>query len=696
MKTKTSLFVLGAAGVLSVLAGGAAVAQVDTSKWKCETCPFDKSGTSVVVEAGVGAVSDDSAKFGDYSGLHQKGAFAILGGSARYRTDGGVFGSVEASEIGLDTRAIGADVGREGLYRLRLTYSELPRHLVDGARSPFLGGGSGALTLPAGFPAGTTDAMPLAATLQPVDVGYKRSRVDAGVAWNVAPQWTTRVSLRHDVRDGTQRLSGSFFSTSAHLIAPVDQVTDQLEASVSYVARRLHATVGYQGSLFRNGTDSLTWANPFTPVVAGSTQGQLALAPDNEFHQLFANGGYEITPRIRASGDVAVGRMTQDAAFVSATLNPTLAVGTLPSASLQGKVDTFNGSARISAALTDRFNLSGTYMRDVRDNRTPSLAYPAVSTDMFVGAVSRSNQAFSFTQDRYKLQADLRGPFRIKASAGLEEDDRDRTLQEVVTTRETTAWGRVSAPLLNVLSLSLKAAHAERRSSTYGIASWVTPAENPLLRKFNLAERKRDSAGLRLDITASDEVSVGLFGEMARDKYDQSTIGLLSSRSAQVGGDISLAVSDYTQVNAFLQTERLRSAQAGSQLFGLADWAAEHRDHFDVLGIGLKHSALKGKLEISADLAFSRSRSDIRVDVPSAEPAFPGAKTGFDSLKVNAAWRYSEAVTLVGGYWYERYDAQDWRVDGVLPDTISNLLAFGEQPLGYSVHVLRLGVRYRF
>ena len=65
-------------------------------------------------------------------------------------------------------------------------------------------------------------------------------------------------------------------------------------------------------------TPSLTWSNPFIPVVPGSDTGQLALPPDNQFHQLVATLGYEITPTIRFSGDIAFGRMTQDDVFLPA------------------------------------------------------------------------------------------------------------------------------------------------------------------------------------------------------------------------------------------------------------------------------------------------------------------------------------------------------------------------------------------
>lgn len=695
MNSSSAVFVLAALGVLSATAGRAAA---DTSQWKCELCPFEKEGRSGTLDAGVGAVSDDSARFGDFTGLQRKGAFLVLGGSARYRAANGVYGGLSATDLGLDARELQFDGGREGLYTLRMGYAEIPRHQADGAATPFLGVGGAQLTLPAGFPAVDTAAMPLAGTLQPVDVESKRSRFDAALDWSVSPAWSTRVSLRRDVRDGTKRLSGSFFSSASHLPAPLDQVTDQLEASASYADVRMQATVAYQLSLFRNDHDALTWSNPFTPVVAGSGSGQLALPPDNQFHQVSASGGYELTSWLRASGDIAAGRMTQDAAFLAPTLNPTLAatLPALPEQSLHGRVDTFNASARLSATPTDALRLNASYARDVRDNKTPRGSYPAVSTDMFVGALARTNQPFSYTQDRFKLDASYRGPGRWRTAVGVEEDDRERTLQEVVTTRETTVWGRVQGTLLDSLSVAVKLAHAERDASTYGVAAWIDPPENPLLRKFNLAERRRDSAALRLDATPGEDVTLGLSADYADDDYHRSTIGLLEGRSVSVGADFSAAVSDQTRVHGFVQNERVRSRQAGSQVFAAPDWSARNKDLLEVFGLGVRHSALKGRLELEADLVRSRARSDVTVDALALSPPFPTARTLIDGVRVRALYKLQDNLSLVGSWWYERYRSEDWHLDGVLPATVSNLLAFGEQPPHYRVHVLQLALRYHF
>ena len=695
MRTLSPLSLLGILGALSVSATNA-VAAPDTSQWKCETCPFEEKKTnSATLDVGVGGVSDDSRKFGDYTGLDRQGAFLILGGAARYRREDGSYGSVTASDLGLDTRAVAAEVGKEGTYRLQLGYSEIPHRLFDGAQTPFLGRGSSVLSLPAGFPAGTTAAMPLDTALHDADVGFRRSRLEAGLLWIFGPDWTTRVNVRHDERDGTQRIAGSFFSTSAQLVAPVDQVTDQIEVSASRFTRRFQFTVAYQGSLFRNGRDSLTWSNPFPPVVPGSDRGQLALAPDNQFHQVVASAGYDITSRIRASADIAAGRMTQNADYLAATLNPNLAV-TLPASSLDGRADTFNAAVRVTAAPIDRLRLNASYARDVRDNATSSASYPAVSTDMFLGATPRANQPFSFFQDRYRLSAEYRGPANLRLSVGADEDDKERTLQEVVTTRETTLWGSVGARVFDRLSLSVKYAHADRSRSTYGTATWVDPPENPLLRKFYLAKRSRDKGGLRADLELGERVNIGLGADLANDDYTETTLGLLDGRSVNVNGDVSVALSERTSVHAFGQGERTRSHQAGSQLFAQPDWWARIEDVVDVAGVGVKHVALKGKLELGADYTRSRSHTDVTVDPGTVSPPFPKTRTSLDSVKLQAAYRVKDNLSIIGNYWYERYDSQDWHYDDLLPATIPNLLVFGDQPPHYDVNMVGLALRWHF
>jgi hypothetical protein len=246
MKIFSSLHLLAALGVLSAATG--ASAQADTSQWKCTSCPYPK-GTTGSVDAGLGHVSDASQKFGDYTGLHKNGAFLVLDGNVSRRGDDGYFADLWGADLGLDSRRLYGQAGREGLYSLNVGYAEIPRHLTEGARTPFLGSGGSVLTLPPGFPAADTGSMPLATTLQPIDTGFKYKRVDLGGTYIGGKDWSANLSLRHDERDGTRPVSGSFFSTSSQLVAPVNEKTDgawrKIDVKVKRKDIRVRSRKGY-------------------------------------------------------------------------------------------------------------------------------------------------------------------------------------------------------------------------------------------------------------------------------------------------------------------------------------------------------------------------------------------------------------------------------------------------------------------
>ncbi|WP_284614831.1 MtrB/PioB family decaheme-associated outer membrane protein [Aquabacterium humicola] len=690
MKPILPLWLLAALGALASPA-----LAVDTSAWTCSTCPFDEPGTTGSIDAGIAVQSGRTRRFADFTGYDRSGARAVLGGTLSHRGAEGFRVDANAEDLGLDSRALAVQLGHEGRYVLRLGYSALPRHLSSSAATPFNGVGSSVLTLPAGFPAPVTAAMPLATTLRRVDIGYDRETIDAGASVPTGA-WTLRADIRHERRAGTQAGAGSFFSTAAQLVLPVDDLTDQVELAATYGGRALQATVGYHASIFRNDKQALTWSNPFASGALGGGTGQLALAPDNELHQLFANAAYAIGPQARVSGDVAVGRLTQNTPFVASTLNPALAVPSLPASSLHGRVDTLDANLRVSAHALPTLRVHASLSRNERDNRTPALAMPLVATDLFVLPGSRATLPYGFTRDRIKLGADWRGPGSFKLDAGAEHERIARTLQEVATTREDTLWLRGSLRPLDNLGVTVKLLRAERDASAWQALPGIDPPENPLLRRFSMADRRRSSASVRADITLGETVALGIAAEGAADDYTRSAVGLTDARSAGLSIDLGWAIGDNTRLTLFAQGDAVQSQQAGSQTATQPDWTGHVKDRFGLIGAGFTHAALKGKLELGAQAAISRARSQTLVRTGASAPGLPTATGALDSLKLTAAWRFSDTLTLSGSYRVEHHAATDWQLDGVQPATVPNLLAFGEQPPRGTVHLLSLLLRYRY
>ena len=238
--------------MLSTLSATAAgQAAPDPLKWQCKLCTFE-DGLSGTVDVGGGYVSDSSSKFGEYNGLNKKGGFFIGDFSARYRGEDAAYWNVDASNLGLDSRSLNAEGGKQGKSKLMLKYEELPHFISDSAQTPFIGNGGASLKLPAGFPASTTTLMPLASTLRQVDLETQRKELGVGGSWTPACAWEYAVKFRHETHEGTIGTAGAFFVTASQLVRPVDYVTDQMDASASYAGTRLQAKLAYYGSRFSN------------------------------------------------------------------------------------------------------------------------------------------------------------------------------------------------------------------------------------------------------------------------------------------------------------------------------------------------------------------------------------------------------------------------------------------------------------
>jgi len=663
---------------------------VDTSGWKCKYCEYDE-GYSGELDVGLGWVSEDSFKFGEYNGLNEEGGYFIGNARLLYRNEeDGRYYDLHAHDIGLDTRSLSIEGGLQGHYDVFLHYDELPHYISDSARTPFTGTGPGWVTAPV-----TAEMDALEASLREVDLETERKRFGIGgrlmqEGKNWGQRWEYKVSLRREDRDGARRTSGAFLFNSAQLVRPVDYETDEVDVSVAYNSRKFQAQLAYYGSFFYNDDKALVWDNPYTPTNGGDS-GQLALPPDNEFHQVMASAGYQFSDRTRATADIAVGRMEQDEDFLPATVNAALGPVPLPRASLDGEVDTLTANLRLSSALSDTLRLNASYSYNERDNDTPQADYTRVLTDSFVSATTRTNLPYSYTRDTFKLGADYRLPKGSRLRAGYEYDAYNRDFQEVDKTEENSLWAKLKWRIDYKTHLSFKYTYAERDGDGYEPVPEISGPQNPLLRKYNMADRTRNLIGVNASLSPTERVSLGAGVDYIDDDYENSDLGLTDSRELNLSADASLVLNEKTIMSLYLNRENIESSQKG---FSIAEWSADNDDTVNTAGIGIRYQAIEDKLDIGAD--YMRSRSSGEIKVSGSDSDFPDLETERDTFKLYATYRIKEDISLHAAYWYEHYDSDDWYLDGVEPDTISNVLSLGEDSPSYNVNALGLSVRYNF
>jgi len=303
------------------------------------------------------------------------------------------------NQLGLDSRELQGEYGEQGKYRMRFGHDTVLRFLAtDAYRTPFVGAGGTALTLPAGYVAsGTTVA--LANHLQFFDIDAKRRRTHIdGSVW-LSPHWEWRAALREDKQTGT-RASGATLGTGGNSIGmilpePVEMTTRRFETSLGYQHEHGHLELAYRGSFFNNDVDSYSFQNPFT-LSNTLPDNRMGSAPDNQAHQISLNGGYRLSPTTRFTASAAYGRLTQNDNFLP--YSTALASPALPRDSLDGLVVTQRAQMKLTSRPLKLLRLNASYNYDSRDNRTPVNEYilPGVSAAK-TGEVGSANYTVSNT-----------------------------------------------------------------------------------------------------------------------------------------------------------------------------------------------------------------------------------------------------------------------------------------------------------
>ena len=669
----------------------------DGARSNCKQC-IKYTGWRGEFDFGLGYLTDDSLRFGDYRGTEKKGAYAAVDGDLHFRDLDGRYLDLYASDLGLDSRQIEVRGGNQGYYELRFGWSEIPRYKGFGTATPFMGVGGDTLTLPADWVyAATTDGMTaLDSSLKAISLKTKRKTLDAGATVKFARNWSYKIDYQRQKKTGSRTMgAGLLFNNASILPTPVDFTTDQIDMSLMWAGKRAQVQVGFYGSYFDNGDNSLTWRNPFLSNPQHSAF-RAALEPDNDFYQFNLSGAFAITPGIRMSGQAAIGRMTQDDAFLPVTINPVYSDIPLPRASLDGKVDTstYNLAGKLSARLNRKLSFTARAKWDERKNKTPVDNYMQVVTDL-LPTIERYNRPYSYKRQKYS--ADLRYRFTrtIKLAGGARQENMDRTLQAVERTKETTWWGEARLNVLTSSQFRVVYENSDRDISDYLQPQDGGSIDHPLMRKFNMADRQRDRVRLELDVTPIAALGVNLSYIYANADYDNSNIGLQKSKDQNFTFSVNYAAGTKVTLYAYLSYDDINADILNTTGGSAVPWNAKTRDRIDTAGIGIS-GRISEKSSIGFDYISSKSKGDIRVQTTQNEDPFDPLRTNLKNAKlhfdheVNDHWGYKIFAE------YEKFSSADWAIDGVGVDGISSVLTMGEHSPKYNVWYFRVQASYRF
>ncbi|MEO8670064.1 MAG: MtrB/PioB family outer membrane beta-barrel protein [Tahibacter sp.] len=247
----------------------------------------------------------------------------------------GSYAQFRASRINEDDQYYQAVFGRAGAYKVQAFLRESPNILSDNAKSIWNGVGSNRLTLIDGLaPGASSPAQVAAASAAASNRMLSIRREKQGVEFNayLSPQWTVFANVSDEQRRGERVFGGPFYfnySASAdggvlETIKPVADSTINLKGGLRYAGNTWRAEFRYAGSFYRDRYTRFDYESPFSlypflPNAASAPvfQGQFAMEPDNNYHNLQAS----VTRRLPANGELSLtagaGRMSQNDTLIA-------------------------------------------------------------------------------------------------------------------------------------------------------------------------------------------------------------------------------------------------------------------------------------------------------------------------------------------------------------------------------------------
>ena len=231
--------------------------------------------------------------------------------------------------IGRDDAFYRGELGEPGLWRLRGSWSGIPRPYATDARVLFVGGGGDTLTLPAGLtPGAVTAAQGDAAVVGLREQTLSVQRDQGELSFELRPSERLQLFARAATirREGEKPFGGSLGypgdpTEYAETLQPIDDRTYDASGGLRYSGALWQSNLTYTASIYRDDFDALTFEIPFAMGDPAIERGRFALPPDNFWQNARGELSRVLPWHGRFTTTVSWSRGTQDEQLIPPTVN---------------------------------------------------------------------------------------------------------------------------------------------------------------------------------------------------------------------------------------------------------------------------------------------------------------------------------------------------------------------------------------
>lgn len=699
----------------------------------------------------------DETRFGQYTDYHD-GVIDALRFEAFHATTG-AYAEVGATAIGRDDISAFLDTGQRGWLQIRATYDELPRRYANDARILFGGVGTEHLTLPTGLvPSGSSDAAIDAALAGRGEsrLAIQRDKTSVEVKLQPNSAFALRAGYRSEERQGERPFGGAIrfafqnpnFGSVIETVEPIDSRTHDFHADLESADENAQVALGYEGSLYQNHVNSLTWDNPFPDT--GVDQGRFALSPDNLQHRVHGTASFALPARGRFTQTASWISARQDERLLAPTINPAFPTWTNATSSLSREradaaVDTTVLTSTLRLSPLQRLQVGAQFRYQNRNSRTEYVSHnPAADDYGYViedGSYGVRERYAAVPFDAEHLEVSGDGTLQLARATQLGVEYEYKRVDRDQRARASTEdhLGRMSLTTRRIPRTTVRLAYelSGRRGSSFqrqrdalyysaGPPDFAPPSlgspQTTLtsFEQFDLADRRAQKADLRVNFQLGEIADLSVSGGGRDEDYDLRhglSRVLAANANVELAVQPSPAIDAYTYGSAEWRRRELGTIDAasligddfnpGGPVFPY-DGAYELNSRERSVAVGAGISARPWhRLELRADYQVLLSRERIDYDYASAAAFAPGvtaqdAGSRFPSLRnadhiVEASARLALTQQLAVRLLYRYFDSTiaNFQQDGLVP-RIGHALYLAHRDGDYTAHVIGGTAQLRF
>lgn len=517
--------------------------------------------------------------------------------------------------------------------------------------------------------------------------GRNTALVDARV--NAMPGVDLLLRFQNVTKTGTQPWFASFgFAAANEIPGPVDHRTTDVGAALEWANDTTLVKVGWDGSWFSNGVDSLIVDNPlrltdFTYGSAyspgdGTSQLRMDLWPNSTMHTFSGTATHKLPYRSRVYGNLGLSSWNQDDDLLPHTINSAIPPPPLDRQTAEVQATVTSALVGLTSRPTNPLWLSVRYKLYDFDNNTPDFHITEyVRFDQVIEPpLLEHTHAFSYT--RHYLDADASYnvlPFTaVRLGYSLERDD--RTFRQTEATTENTVKFAVDTTGWQYVSFRAQYDFAKRTGD--GLDEQVFDDLNEGFarpRQFDISDRDRHRFTVQASATPNDLYMINAQVGTFRESRPDATFGLQDSDGNffSIGVDVTptnqIAFGATYSKDKYTTLQRSRNANPGPQEQDpTRDWTTDVEDDVDSIYLYVDLLQRVPRTDIRWAFDWMDGVNDITYGLRPDQTIFttvplvqlPGASHRITRSLVDVMYRLNPRFGVGFGWVFDDYAVSDW------------------------------------